>query len=169
MVGNKSVILPPMFKMKHFICLLVLCGSFAACQKSDPVDNYDPNPQFKRDTLAIRVFIADSIPAIKDPSGIFYQVINPGSGVAPTTNNIVSVAYEGRLLDGTVFDKTNGTPIDLPLRNLIGGWQIGLPKIQKGGKIRLLIPSYYGYGTIAKTGIPANSPLDFTITLTDVK
>ncbi|MET4081327.1 FKBP-type peptidyl-prolyl cis-trans isomerase FkpA [Pedobacter sp. UYP30] len=159
-----------MVKSKYLIFLFLLAGSLAACRKSATSDNYDPNPQFRIDTSAIRaLIIADSIPAIKDPSGIFYQVIADGSGKAPTLNNVVSVEYEGRLLDGTVFDKTDGTPVDLPLNNLIGGWQIGLPKIQKGGKIRLLIPSYYGYGTVPKQGIPPNSTLDFTITLRDVK
>ncbi|MGY3054990.1 FKBP-type peptidyl-prolyl cis-trans isomerase FkpA [Pedobacter sp. UYEF25] len=159
-----------MFKAKYFIVLFLVAGFFTACKKSATTDNYDPNPQFQTDTLAIRKFIADSIPAIKDVSGVFYQVITAGSGnVSFNSNTIVTVAYTGRLLNGNVFDKTTGTPVDLPLGNLIGGWQIGLPKIQKGGKIRLIIPSYYGYGTVPKQGIPANSPLDFTITLTDVK
>jgi FKBP-type peptidyl-prolyl cis-trans isomerase FkpA len=52
---------------------------------------------------------------------------------------------------------------------LIIGWQIGIPYIQKGGKIRLLIPSYYGYGNRAAGSIPANSILDFTITLSNVQ
>ena len=77
--------------------------------------------------------------------------------------------YEGRLLDGSIFDATKGKPIDLTLGNVIGGWQIGIQRIQKGGKIRILIPSYFGYGTVAKPGIPPNSPSDFTITLLDVK
>ncbi|MBC7416856.1 MAG: FKBP-type peptidyl-prolyl cis-trans isomerase [Pedobacter sp.] len=160
-----------MFKAKYFLILFFLAGSLAACRKSATTDNSDPNPQFKKDTVAIRAFItAQAIPALKDPSGVFYQIISPGTGNASfNSNTTVNVEYEGRLLAGAVFDKTSGTPVDLPLSNLIGGWQIGLPKIQKGGKIRLLIPSYYGYGTMPQKGIPANSPLDFTITLTDVK
>ena len=145
---------------------------FAACKKSTPVDDYDPNPQLKLDSAAIVAFASvHNIPVIRDKYGIFYQILNPGLGsaIVTTNNTIVTVDYEGRLLDGTVFDSTKGTPIDLRLKTLIGGWQIGLPKIKQGGKIRLLIPSYYGYGTIPKPGVPPNSPLDFTITLTNVK
>lgn len=160
-----------MFKTKYLFVLIALIGLFAACKKSTPIDNYNPNPQFKIDTAAIRSFVnAHNIPAVKDQYGIFYEILASGSGATPyTSNTIVTVDYEGRLLNGDIFDSTKGTPIELTLGTLIGGWQIGLQKIQKGGQIRLIIPSYYGYGTVAKPGIPPNSPLDFTITLTDVK
>lgn len=161
-----------MVKFKYIILLVCIAGCFAACKKSTPVDDYDPLPQFKADTTAIRAFIkANNIPAIKDSYGIFYQIIDPGAGsVSYTGSTKITSDYEGRLLNGNIFDSTKGTPTSFSLGNVIAGWQIGIQKIQKGGKIRLIIPSYYAYGTQSPSSlVPANSVLDFTITLTDVQ
>jgi FKBP-type peptidyl-prolyl cis-trans isomerase FkpA len=72
-------------------------------------------------------------------------------------------------LDGTVFDQTTTQPLNFPLGNVIVGWQIGVPLIKKGGKIRLLIPSGYGYGQGGSGKIPSNAVLDFDIELVDVQ
>lgn len=157
-----------MFKTKYIIILISIAGCFAACKKPA---TFDPSVQFNTDTIAIRNFITtNSIPAIKDSYGVFYQVIEPGTGSIPYTGATkVTVDYQGRLLNGNVFDDSKGVPFTFALGRLIAGWQIGIPKIQKGGKIRLFIPSYYGYGNTAAGSIPANSVLDFTITLSDVQ
>ena len=161
-----------MAKFKYIILLVCIAGCFAACKKNVPVDDYDPNPQFMADTTAIRAFIkTNNIPAQKDSYGIFYQIIEPGSGsVTYQGSTKITADYDGRLLNGTLFDSSKGTPVSFTLGQVIAGWQIGIQKIQKGGKIRLIIPSYYGYGTASpSSSIPANSVLDFTITLTDVQ
>lgn len=157
-----------MFKLKYTILSICIVGCFAACKKPAA---YDPSAQFTIDTTAIRAFItANSIPAIKDSYGVFYQIIDPGTGsFSYSSTTQVTVDYQGRLLNGTIFDDSNGTPRTFTLGSLIIGWQIGIPYIQKGGKIRLLIPSYYGYGNRAAGSIPANSILDFTITLSNVQ
>ena len=152
--------------------MICLAGCLVACKKNVPVDDYDPTPQFKADTAAISAFVkTNNIPATKDASGIFYQIIAPGTGnVSYLTSTVITADYEGRLLNGTIFDSTKGTPTSFKLGNVILGWQFGIQKIQKGGKIRLIIPSYFAYGTQSPSAlIPANSVLDFTITLTDVQ
>ncbi|WP_230383726.1 FKBP-type peptidyl-prolyl cis-trans isomerase [Pedobacter endophyticus] len=124
------------------------------------------------DTTAIRAFIkTNNIPAQKDSYGIFYQIIEPGSGsVTYQGSTRITANYDGRLLNGALFDSTKGTPVPFTLGQVIAGWQIGIQKIQKGGQIRLIIPSYYAYGTTSPSSlIPANAILDFTITLTDVQ
>jgi len=154
--------------------LLALCllGSFAACKKDADAEVYDRALYFGPDTIAIRAYVnANKIPAVKSPSGIFYQIIAPGTGtVNYTTATTIVCDYEGKLLNGTVFDTTTGkTPFTSKLSGVITGWQVGIPLIQKGGKIRLILPSFYGYqNTSPSAAIPANSPLDFTITLNDV-
>ncbi|TCD12486.1 peptidylprolyl isomerase [Pedobacter frigidisoli] len=164
-----------MVKLKYFLLSILLIACFAACKK-DPTlvddDSYDPLPQFKTDTTAIRAFIkTNNIDALKDNYGIFYKIIEPGTGsVIYNASTNITADYEGKLLNGTVFDSTKGTPISFVLGKVIAGWQVGIQKIQKGGKIRLIIPSYYCYGTAAPSSlVPANSILDFTITLTDVQ
>jgi len=78
------------------------------------------------------------------------------------TTLYASVTYVGTLLDGTVFDKQD-EPVLLPVPNLMPAWYLLMNKVGKGGEIRILTPSAYGYSNVAKQGIPANSPLYFDI------
>jgi FKBP-type peptidyl-prolyl cis-trans isomerase FkpA len=76
--------------------------------------------------------------------------------------------YKGYLTDGTVFDESKtGSPATFALKTVIPGWQEGLQLIGVKGKIKLLIPSALGYGSTAKTNIPANSVLIFDIELVE--
>jgi len=160
-----------MNKIKHLLLLVCIAGCFASCKKTTN-NNFDYQAQFNSDTTAIRKFIvANKIPALKDKSGVFYQIILPGTGTTTyTSTTSITANYEGRLLNGTVFGTSGTTPFTFTLPGVIVGWQIGIPYIQKGGQIRIIIPSYYGYANSSPSStIPANSILDFTITLTDVQ
>lgn len=152
-----------MFKNKILLGLFLIVGAFSSCKK----DTYNAEEQLKIDDKLIVDFIAkNGIPAIKHSSGLYYQILAPGTGSTTFMSSTnVSVNYEGRLLNGAIFDKPTTTAI-FPLGNLILGWQIGIPLIQKGGKIRLIVPSTLAYrNTSPGAGIPANSVLDFTIDL----
>jgi len=152
-----------MLKQKIFLVLFLVAGAFSSCKKED----YDPDKQLLLDDALIKEFITkNNIPAIKDEkSGVYYEVITAGSGsINYTASTQITVKYEGRLLNGSVFDK-NAIGATFSLGNLITGWQVGIPYIQKGGKIRLIVPSTLAYMNKARVGIPANSVLDFTIEL----
>lgn len=113
----------------------------------------------------------NGITATAHSSGVYYQITNPGSGAVPNSNSRVFVTYTGKLLNGTQFD-AGTTPVTgggWLLSGLISGWQIGLPLIQKGGSIKLIIPSSLAYGCQGAGTIPANSILFFDITLNDVQ
>ncbi|MEJ7779509.1 MAG: FKBP-type peptidyl-prolyl cis-trans isomerase [Daejeonella sp.] len=79
----------------------------------------------------------------------------------------MSARYTGRLLSGVEFDKS-AQPVAFKLGGVILGWQKGVPLIQKGGTIRLFIPSGLGYGAGGQGPIPPNAVLDFDIELVDV-
>ncbi|MDE5647858.1 MAG: FKBP-type peptidyl-prolyl cis-trans isomerase [Muribaculaceae bacterium] len=77
----------------------------------------------------------------------------------------MTVSYEGRLSDGTVFDTTE-TPIAMTVGTLVPGFNQGLMKMRPGGTYRLVIPAEMGYGREGIPGvIPGNAALDFTVTL----
>jgi len=156
---------------KHLILLLVCAvTAFTACSKK--TDDFDAAAQFTKDTTAIRAFIvAKNIPAIKDAkTGLFYQVITPGTvNFAYQANSSVTVNYSGSVLDGSVFDTSNGKPVTFVLNNLIQAWQIGIPLVQPGGRIRLIVPSGLGYGNDNNQSFPPNSNLDFTIDVISAK
>lgn len=150
-----------MLKTKILLVLFVVVSAFSSCKK----DNYDPVKQAATDEALIKDFITkNSIVAVRHESGIYYQIITPGSGPEVSVTNTVLVNYEGRLLNGTLFDK--GNQISFPLSGVIVGWQIGIPRIKKGGRIRLIIPSVLAYGNESPSSdIPKNSVLDFTVDL----
>lgn len=158
-----------MTTVKNLILLLCLAGCFAACKNKD----FNEEQQFKTDTTLIRKFITEnSIPAKKDEkTGLFYQILEPGQGQFNyTLNTTVSAQYVGKLLNGTQFDATTaGQDFTFALGQVIPGWQFGVKLVQKGGKIRLLVPSLLAYQNKQTGPIPPNSVLDFTITVTNLK
>lgn len=117
----------------------------------------------------ILAYIAsDSIHAAKHSSGIYYEIVNPGTGISPSQNSNVTVTYTGKFLNGNTFDKST-SPVSFRLGRVIEGWQIGIPLIKNGGRIKLLIPSAYGYGCNGSGSIPPNSVLFFDVSLVNVQ
>lgn len=152
---------------KYFLLLFAIIG-LAACKKDSQSTSTDANTQAQIDDAKIQAYIqANNITATKDPSGVYYQVITAGTGNYPTATSVINVNYTGKLLDGTVFD--TGNLSNTSLSGLIKGWQYGIPHINTGGRILLIIPSALGYGTTAQASIPANSVLVFTIDLLGFK
>ena len=97
------------------------------------------------------------------PSGILYEIIAPGDTSRPDLCTSLTMTYTGKLMTGIQFDA--GT-ITYPLKDLIVGWQIAVPLIGKGGKIKMVIPSSLGYGPNGRPPvIPANAPLYFEMKL----
>ena len=111
---------------------------------------------------------ANSIAGITHTSGVYYQVTNTGSGPTPTVTSQVSVRYTGKRLDGTVFDSQTGAPVTFGLGGTIPGFQIGLQLIQKGGVIKMIIPSSLAYGCGGQGNIAGNTILFFEVELVDV-
>lgn len=107
---------------------------------------------------------------VETPSGLCYQVLKPGEGPYPKATDTVKVNYVGKLLDGTVFDSSiqRGQPVEFAVDKVIPGWSEGIQKINKGGKIRLYIPSKLAYGDAGAEGIPPGSALIFDVDLLDV-
>ncbi len=101
--------------------------------------------------------------------GLYYVIEKPGNSEMPVFNSIVTVHYHGTLTNGEVFDSTMGKeePSNFSLDKVIKGWQIGIPLIGKGGKIKLIVPPSLGYGSSKVGSIPSNSVLIFDVDLID--
>lgn len=158
-----------MSNMKKFVLLFlfaVTAFSFSSCVK-DAVCK-DKTIQSEESTI-INYAATHGITATAHSSGIYYQIISPGSGPTPTTSSAVKVKYIGKLMNDQIFDQTTTDPAGpFGLGGLIKGWQIGLPLIQEGGKIKIIIPSSLGYGCQGFGSVPGNSVLYFEIELVDV-
>lgn len=112
---------------------------------------------------------AEGFDVVKHPSGLYYQIVDPGTGTQPTSASNITITYVGKFLNNQKFDEgtTPNTPA-WPLSGLIEGWKIGIPLIKAGGRIRLIVPSSQGYGCEDYYTIPGNSVLFFDITLVGV-
>ena len=122
---------------------------------------------------ALETYLKDhQINAQKGTDGIFYQVSEAGSGDFPKSGDYVQVNYIGKLLDGKVFDQSKaGEPITFQLgrRQVIRGWELGVPLFRKGGKGVLYLPAEVAYGKRgAGKSVPADAPLIFEIELVNI-
>ena len=107
---------------------------------------------------------------VETESGLQYKIEVEGTGISPEGADTVEVNYEGRLIDGTVFDSSydRGESVRFPLNRVIKGWTEGLTYAKEGGKIQLYIPAELGYGKRGTGPIPGNSTLIFDIELVKV-
>jgi peptidylprolyl isomerase/FKBP-type peptidyl-prolyl cis-trans isomerase FklB len=107
------------------------------------------------------------------PDGLQYKVVRsgPADGLRPQVGDEVKVNYEGKLVDGAVFDSSyeRGTPAAMPLKGLIKGWQEALPLMRPGDEWILYVPPALGYGEEGAGGtIPPGAALIFRIELLGV-
>lgn len=105
-------------------------------------------------------------------TGLQYQVLKAGNGASPNANSTVTVHYEGKLVNGDVFDSSirRGQPTSFGVSQVIPGWTEALLRMKVGDKWRLVIPPKLGYG---ETGSPPvigpNEVLIFEVELLEVK
>ena len=146
--------------MKNAITLLFVLFTFITCSKKNDPGCISVTPQ--SESAQIAAFCdANGISYTVDANGIYYQIIDQGSGITPNATST---------LDGNVVEDKSTSPVTEALSDFIEGWRIALPYIQKGGHIKMIIPSSLAYGC---TGIPnliaPNSPLYYDVVLIDVQ
>ncbi|WP_052496340.1 FKBP-type peptidyl-prolyl cis-trans isomerase [Pedobacter lusitanus] len=166
--------------LKSKVILLFIAGacSLAAC-KTDPA--YDRATQAAIDDNLIKGFIAkNNIPAKNTKDGLYYQIIKGQDGTLKIDSlDTVVIHYVGRLLlDNTVlYDSTQNLIDTIASKIIFGttieGWRKGIPLVNPGGKIRLIVPSTMAYQNRVVSAmpgnnnmpvfLPANSILDFNI------
>lgn len=145
------------------LLFMVGCSKDSSC-KAEPVEHDQAELEAFNDSIGMN--------ATRHSSGLYYEILAPGSGTRPLQESTVFVKYKGTLLDGTVFDQqTNPGATGFQLISLIDGWKIAIPMVGKGGRIRISVPSALGYGCQGapngKVPIPPNTPLYFEIDLVD--
>lgn len=152
--------------MKKWVLLLAITSALSGCVKDT---SCSPKSVESEKAVMENYALANGINATVHSSGLMYEIVNPGSGASPNASSGITVNYTGKLLDGTIFDAST-SPVQLLLSQAISGWQIGLPLIQKGGVIKLIIPSSLAWGcTGAGSGaIPRDAVVYFDVTLVDV-
>lgn len=108
---------------------------------------------------------------ISTSSGLLYKVIKTGKGATPNPTDKVSVHYEGRLINGTIFDSSiqRGQPAEFRLNRVIRGWTEGLQLMKTGAKYQFYIPVDLAYGDRGSgANVPPGATLIFDVELLKV-
>jgi FKBP-type peptidyl-prolyl cis-trans isomerase FklB len=105
------------------------------------------------------------------PSGLQYKVIKEGTGAIPADTSLVKVHYEGKLIDGTVFDSSlkRGEPAEMYANRVIKGWTEALTHMPVGSEWEVYIPQDLAYGEREAGQIKPFSALIFKIQLLEIK
>jgi FKBP-type peptidyl-prolyl cis-trans isomerase len=160
--------------MLRILMISLAALSLAACHKA-PVQAQDgaQGPVVDQ-SVASAQFLAKNAKApgvVVLPDGLQYKIVRsgPATGLKPHLNDEVKVNYEGKLVDGTVFDSSydRGQPAAMPLKNLVKAWQEAIPMMRPGDEWILYVPPELGYGPEGQGPIPGNAALIFRIELID--
>jgi FKBP-type peptidyl-prolyl cis-trans isomerase FkpA len=150
--------------MRVFLSFFIFFLALSSCQTYSDSDlsTFDEK---------IQKFIKKSkIKYQKSESGLYYFIEKEGEGDFVKLTDEVSFTYEGRLLDGTVFDGENKRkPIKFQVSKLIQAWQETMLYLKKGGKAKIISPPQLGYGDYDLEDIPKNSILVFELEVVDVE
>ena len=126
------------------------------------------NAKYKAQNEAYLVENAKKEGVMKTESGLQYEILIEGNGPKPTADSKVLCHYEGKFIDGTVFDSSydRGEPATFPVKGVIKGWQEILQMMPEGSKWRVTIPQELAYGGRgAGSQIPPYSTLTFEMFL----
>jgi FKBP-type peptidyl-prolyl cis-trans isomerase FklB len=129
----------------------------------------DANSKEGKEFLAVN---AKKPGVVTTTSGLQYQIIDKGDGAHPTASNTVTVNYEGKLINGKVFDSSyqRGKPVSFRVGDVIPGWQEALKLMKPGSTYMLYIPADLAYGAQGAPGaIGPNETLIFKVNLISVK
>ena len=138
----------------------------------NPMPNADSVQQYAKEVKLLRKAIADGKTDVaKDTAGIFFKITDAGNGKPVTVNDTVTVKYQLRIFGTTeIIDQAMDTPATFPLNRLIKAWQIAVPMVKTGGKLKIVIPSGFAYSIRTRAPkIPPNSILEFDIEVLDTK
>lgn len=126
-----------------------------------------------KDKVVAEMWDVDSSLLRTTPSGLMYAFVKQGEGSNADSGRVVTVHYSGYLENGKKFDSSveRDEPFSfmLGVRQVIPGWDEGIKLMNKGSKLRLVIPPSLGYGELDLEKIPPNSTLIFDIELLDVQ
>ena len=154
---------------------LTLLSSPVLAQEASPPPQLSAAVDTSKTLAEGQAFLARNAKApgvITTASGLQYKITTSGpkTGKAPKLGDIVKVHYEGKLLDGTVFDSSieRGQAAIMPSDGLIPGWMEALPMMHVGDDWTLWIPAELAYGERAAGPIPPNSVLVFRLRLIDM-
>ena len=148
--------------MKYFIITLI-AFVFGGCG-----DTYSIEEKANFDKKIEAYLTENNIECERSTSGMYYTILEEGTGRDIIYKDIVSFKYKGTFLDGAIFDEQK-EPVEFQVRQLIGAWKEIMLEMKKGSKVFLIAPPFLGYGAHELDAIPPHSILVFDMEVTDIK
>lgn len=152
--------------MKQILSALAALTLFISCSNDNKPQKTDYTAENEKEITAY--LTKNKLTAERSDSGLYYIIDEPGTGIQPTSNSNVTVAYKGYYTDGKIFDQSKAEGIAFGLNQVIKGWTEGIQYFKTGGSGILLVPSHLGYGSFDYRGIPGGSVLIFDVKLISV-
>ena len=159
---------------RNLVIALTAALALAACQPKSATDAGGQDPVVGDQSKAAKAFLDKNakepgVVTLKD--GLQYKIVSsgPATGNKPHAGDEVKVNYEGKLIDGTVFDSSyeRGQPAAMPLNGLVKAWQEIIPMMRPGDVWMIYVPPELGYGAEGQGPIPPGAALIFKIELID--
>ncbi len=148
--------------MRNLICYLLIAVAFSGCK------TYSEDDKIGFDKKIKNFIKKNNLSLDKTSSGLYKKRISTGDGKLIHYTDSVSITYQGKLLNGKLFDFQN-SPQTMAIRDLIAGWKEVLIGARKGDEWMMIIPPQLGYGQNKLDDIPVNSILVFKMKIEDVK
>ena len=151
--------------------LLALVFVFTSCGKDDEIEEVEYTPE-KEETLLrgyLDHLISNNYDIDTTANGVYYVVMEEGTGNVPQPGDKVSVSYNGLFIGGGIFDSSGNPSVNgyvtftHRVDNMIDGWEEGIETIKEGGTSLLIVPSSLAYGKNGHYSIPPYTTLLFTI------
>lgn len=158
-----------------FVAWQARTGIFRRANPGEPANKYMrqvmENPQLSEaDAEILRNQYGN---AHSNPTGLHYILRQPGEGAPPAPGALITVHYDGYLMNGTKVDSSRdrGAPYTFRVGTgkVIAGWDEALLTMKKGEKRTLLVPWWLAYGTTGKGPVPPKAMLRFEVELIDIQ
>lgn len=166
--------MPEFIEKGSYLKFIIKMEGLYTMEEYEELMNKEANELVEKEDTTIQEYItSNNLTGVKQPSGLYYVQLNPGSGLKAEPGKTVSVHYTGKLLDGTEFDSSiDRGPFEFSLGQgqVIAGWDEGVAMMSVGEKGFFILPSGLAYGARgAGRAIPPYAVLIFEIELLDVK
>jgi FKBP-type peptidyl-prolyl cis-trans isomerase len=148
--------------MRNLLYFLLIVVAFSACK------TYTEDDKIGFDKKIKNFIKKNNLSLDKTSSGLYKKRISTGEEQLIHYTDSVSITYQGKLLNGKIFDNQK-SPQTMAIRDLIAGWKEVLIGARKGDEWMMIIPPQLGYGQNKLDDIPVNSILVFKMKIEDVK
>ena len=104
------------------------------------------------------------------PSGVQYQILKPGKGKKPTESSKIVCRYQGKLIDGAVFDKSDvKAPLTLNVAGLVPGLKEAVKLMATGSKWEIVVPPNLAYGDKGYRSVSPNAVVIYNMEIVSIK